>query len=59
MEAQFSVCVTNPPAGAPTYASRCCEWFHMKVPTRSPSWRPSLPSATMSFLARETKSAYV
>ena len=41
------------------YASRCWEWFHMNVPTRSPSSRPSLRSATMSFFVRETKSAYV
>ena len=53
------MCVTNPPTGAPMYASRCCEWFHMNVPTRSPSSSPSLRSATMSFFVRETKSAYV
>ena len=35
------MCVTNPPTGEPMYVSRCCEWFHMNVPTRSPSSSPS------------------
>ena len=52
------MCVTKPPTGAPMYVSRCCEWFHMNVPTRSPSSMPSFRSATTSFFVRETKSAY-
>src|SRR5438309_265066 len=53
------VCRTLPASGIPKYASRCSYWFQQRVATRSPRRRPSRWSATASFLARGTKSAYV
>ena len=48
----LSVCSTAPITGMAKYASRCSEWFHPSVATRSPGRTPSRCSALASFCAR-------
>ena len=53
---RLSVCTTPPTAGIPKYASRCAEWFHIRVATRSPCLSPACCRLAARARARRCRS---